>query len=331
MKVYITGIAGFLGSHLADYFIANGDQVRGCDDLSSGLASNISPEVEWSVVDITRSYNWLWNDMKGCDIVFHTAAAAYEGVSVFLPAFISENIYTGSANVFSAAIKAGVKRVVNCSSMARYGYGTAPFEEYSLCRPVDPYGLAKYSAEVLGEMLSQVHKIEFCTAVPHNIYGPRQNYWTPYRNVTAIMINRMLKGLQPVIYGDGAQKRCFSYIDDMIPAMVKMATHDHVVYPIINIGPGDNEKVTILELAELLADIIGFKLDPIFMPPRPREVLYATCADRLARTVLAFKATVSLREGLERQVKSINAPKDFAYNLIIELPGAPKTWTEKLI
>ncbi len=333
MASFITGIAGFLGSHLADYLLARGHEVSGCDDLSSGVLDNVPTSAHVEIIDITKVTE-ISNFIQGCDVVFHCAAAAYEGVSPFSPAFISHNIYTGSANIFSAAIKAGVRRIVNCSSMARYGISTPPFFESFRCQPVDPYGLAKYSAEKLLEMLSETHGIEYAIAVPHSIYGPRQNYWTPYRNVIAIMINRMLQGKQPIIYGEGNSVRCFSYVDDIVPCLAKMADHDYQSFPIINLGP-DNEDVKIIDLARMLAEIIKIPFDPIFMPPRPREVEHATCLASIARKALDFKPTVALKEGLIRQIEWIKSKgtKKFEYdNVPVEITkGCPKTWTERLV
>src|SRR6266576_7068678 len=120
MKIYITGIAGFVGSHLADYLLAMGHEVVGCDDLSTGDAENIPR----GVIELGCGFDidsLRRGDFRDVDIVFHTAAAAYEGVSNFSPSYISRNIYAGSAAVFSAAIAAGVKKIVFTSSMARYG------------------------------------------------------------------------------------------------------------------------------------------------------------------------------------------------------------------
>jgi len=333
-RIMITGIAGFLGSHLSDFFLMKGYEVIGIDDLSTGNMDNVSPLVEFHKWDINSQS--LKNLMSGCDVVVHCAAAAYEGVSVFSPSFISKNIYAGSANVFSAAIHSGVKRIVNTSSMARFGNGhPAPFRETGTCNPVDPYGLAKYSADKLLTMLAEIHGIQYSIAVPHNIYGPRQLYTDPGRNVAAIMTNRMLQGKQPIIYGDGTQVRCFSYVHDVVPFLAKMCLDDAYNGQTINLGP-DRGEVTINELAEILADIIGFKLDPIYMPGRPQEVKHATCSSDLARKILGLEESTRLRDGLTQMVNYIQkkGPKPFSYghiNLEIINDKTPKTWTDKLI
>jgi UDP-glucose 4-epimerase len=144
----------------------------------------------------------------------------------------------------------------------------------------------------------------------------------------------MLQGKQPVIYGDGGQKRCFSFVQDCVNPLVKMGTMPNVVGETINIGP-DEEYVSILELAELISDIMNFNLDPIMVPDRPKEVRYATCSADKARRLLDYRTTVTLREGLQSIIDWISAhgTKPFEYHLPIEIesPLVPETWTSRLI
>ena len=144
--------------------------------------------------------------LKGVDVVCHAAAYAHEGLSTFSPKLICSNNVTGSTSVFTAAIKNKVKRIVYCSSMARYGDIMTPFKESDRVNPVDPYGVSKVAAENILKILSKSHGIEYNIAVPHNIIGPKQRYIDPYRNVASIMINLILQDRQPTIYGDGEQK-----------------------------------------------------------------------------------------------------------------------------
>jgi UDP-glucose 4-epimerase len=218
--------------------------------------------------------------------------------------------------------------------MARYGNGPVPMVEDQPLNPVDPYGVAKYASELLVRNVCETHGIEYNIAVPHNIIGPKQKYDDPYRNVASIMINRMLQGKQPVIYGDGGQKRCFSFVQDCVNPLVKMGTLPNVTSEVINIGP-DEEYISILGLAELIAEIMNFNLDPIMVPDRPKEVRYATCSADKARRLLDYKTTVTLREGLQSIIEWISAhgTKPFEYHLPIEIdsPMVPETWTSRLI
>jgi UDP-glucose 4-epimerase len=333
--VVVTGCAGFLGSHLCDWFINHDWEVVGIDNLFGGSLENIHDYVEFHNFDITNNnIQKMASYFANSVLLIHAAASPYEGVSNFAPSYICDNIYSGSVNVFTAAIIAKVPRIVFCSSMARYGVGDPPFNEHQIPEPVDPYGISKESAERVLKNLCDTHGVDWSIAVPHNIYGPKQKYNDPYRNVASIMANRMLQNKQPIIYGNGQQKRCFSYIDDCVESLVKMGTQDNCIRETVNIGP-EEEEVTILELSETIADIIGFKLDPIFMPDRPREVKIAHCSSMKAKFLLDYKQTISLREGLVHLIDWIKekGPKPFEYHLSLEIlnKNTPRTWTDQLI
>ena len=156
-------------------------------------------------------------------------------------------IILASVSIFSAAINHKVKRIIFCSSMARYGNSQiTPFLESMKALPVDPYAISKVASEDVLINLCELNNIEWVIAVPHNIIGPRQKYDDPFRNVVSIMINRMLQSKAPIIYGDGEQKRCFSYIDDCLSCLIPMLDQKDLNKQIINIGP-DEEFVTINE------------------------------------------------------------------------------------
>lgn len=333
MRIFITGVAGFLGSHLADAMLAEGHEVVGCDNLIGGYLDNVPDGVEFYQVDCNY-LNTMNKIMKGVDIVYHTACTAYEGLSVFSPHLVCQNTYLNTVSVASAAVAQGVKRFVYCSSMARYGtQEIVPFTEDMICKPQDPYGISKLAAENLLRCLAEVHGMELVIAVPHNIIGPRQKYDDPYRNVASIMINLMLQGRQPIIYGDGTQKRCFSFVQDDIDCLKKLAFYDNVIGEVVNIGP-DEEFVTIKKLAEEIADILSFKLEPIFVPGRPQEVKLATCSADKARRLLGYHTEYSLRQGLEEMISYIEkrGTKKFRYHLDVEIMNerTPKTWTNKM-
>ncbi|MDE5820307.1 MAG: NAD-dependent epimerase/dehydratase family protein [Lachnospiraceae bacterium] len=333
MKVFITGVAGFLGSHLADAMLKEGHEVIGCDNLIGGYLDNVPDDVDFYQVDCNY-LNTMNKLLKGVDVVYHTACTAYEGLSVFSPHLVSQNTYLNTASVATAAVAQGVKRFVYCSSMARYGHQeVVPFTEDMICKPQDPYGISKVASEQLLKCLSEVHGMEVVIAVPHNIIGPRQKYDDPYRNVASIMINLMLQGRQPIIYGDGNQKRCFSFVQDDISCLEKLAFQEDVVGEVINIGP-DEEFVTINELAKTVAELLDFDLNPIYVPDRPQEVKLATCSAEKARKLLGYHTQYTLKQGLSEMIDYIKqkGPKKFRYHLDVEIVNAktPKTWTNKL-
>lgn len=332
-KIFVSGVAGFLGSHVADAMMALGHHVVGVDNMVGGEQANVNPDVEFYMADCNNTVV-MRGLMHDCEVVYHCAALAYEGLSVFSPHTVVESIVGGSTGVFSAACANRVKRIVHCSSMARYGRGSPPFVEHDAPCPLDPYGIAKVAAENILRNLCIVHGVEHVIAVPHNIIGPRQKYDDPFRNVASIMMNRMLQGKQPIIYGDGNQRRCFSFVGDCLQCLVKMGFQDGLDGEVINIGP-DEGSVTINVLAHKVADHTQFKyLTPIYMPGRPQEVRVALCASQKARRLLGYETKTSLDDGLKEMVQAMVArgPRPFKYHLPIEInsPLTPKTWTERL-
>jgi len=334
MKIFITGIAGFLGSQIAQRLVDEGHQVSGCDNLIGGYLDNVPQDVDFHQVDCTY-LNAMKKLTHGVEVVIHTACTAYEGLSVFSPHLVTHNTFQISSTVFTACAANKVKRVINCSSMARYGrQATFPFTEDMIPNPIDPYGIAKLGAEKVLEVLANVHGFEFVHLVPHNIIGVHQKYDDPFRNVAAIMINLMLRGQQPIIYGDGMQKRCFTDVRDILPSFVRALTSSDVVSQTINIGP-DEEFITIRELADVIADVLNFKnLKPIFVDPRPQEIKYAACSAAKARKILGYETHYSLKESIKEMASWIEkrGTRKFRYHLDIEILNdkTPKTWTTKM-
>ena len=332
-KILVTGVAGFLGSHLAEQLASLGHEVVGLDSMIGGYKDNIPKNIKFHNIDCC-DFEKVKIIMSKVDIVYHCAATAHEGLSVFSPYEITKNNYLASVSIFSAAVSHKVKRIIFCSSMARYGGQQTPFLESMKTSPVDPYAISKVAAEDVLINLCELNNIEWVIAVPHNIIGPRQKYDDPFRNVVSIMINRMLQGKAPIIYGDGEQKRCFSYIDDCLSCLIPMLDQKNLNKQIINIGP-DEEFVTINKIAEICSNITGANLPPIYKPGRPKEVKHATCSAEKARKLLNYKTTVSLNNGIQKTFEYIKnrGTKPFDYNIEIEINNelTPKTWTQKEI
>ena len=331
-RIFISGVAGFLGSHLADAFLAQGHEVVGNDNMIGGYLDNVPEGVEFYQFDC-NDFDKLKQHMKGVDIAYHCAATAYEGLSVFSPHLITQNIVGASTAMVSAAIANGVRRFIMCSSMARYGTNKVPFTEDMTPRPQDPYGIGKYAAELMLQNLADTHGMEWVIAVPHNIVGPRQKYDDPYRNVASIFINLMLQGRQPYIYGDGNQKRCFSFVSDDIAPLMKMADDPACVSEIINIGP-DDEFITINELAELIARLTQFDLKIEYTKGRPQEVELANCSAEKAKRLLGFEPKIKLEEGMSEMISWISnrGVRPFKYHIDLEIVNekTPDTWSKKL-
>lgn len=331
MKIWITGIAGFIGSRLAEDLIAQGHHVFGNDSLVCGSETNVPLSVNYRKVDCSDfiSMKAILTKEKP-EVLIHCAATAHEGLSTFSPSFITKNIFEASVATFSAAIAAGVKRIVYMSSMARYGRGAPPFKETDIPKPVDPYGIAKVAAEDVLKVLCESHGVKWSIAVPHNVIGVGQRYVDPYRNVAAIMINRCKQGKGAIIYGDGLQKRCFSPIADCLPSLIKMVMGE-ADSETVNIGP-DNSEITVKELAETITSLTRCNVVPMYMPDRPNEVKVAYTSSDKARELLGFKSIQSLDACLQQMVDWIE-PEPFVYDFPLEIvtDDMPITWKERLM
>jgi len=333
LRVLITGVAGFLGSHLAEKLADMKHSVVGIDNMIGGYRDNVPKNIEFHEVDCC-DLKKIKKIIKGVDVVYHCAATAHEGLSVFSPYEITKNNYLASISIFTAAVNEKVKRIIFCSSMARYGDQKTPFTENMKPKPVDPYAISKVAAEEVLANLCELNGIEWVVAVPHNIIGPRQKYDDPFRNVISIMLNRMLQGKAPIIYGDGEQKRCFSYIDDCLTCMIPMLDQKNLNKQIINIGP-DEEFVTINKVAEICSNTTGINLKPIYKRDRPREVKHALCSSDKARKFLDYKTKTNLDVGIKKTYEYIKkrGVRPFDYNIELEITNelTPDTWKNKEI
>ena len=333
MHIFITGIAGFLGSNLAEYYLKKNFKVSGCDNLVGGSIDNLNLNKVNFFKANCEDFETMKKILKNTDILCHAAAFAHEGLSSFSPVLITNNNVTGSVSVFTAAIINKVKRIVYCSSMARYGNIKIPYKEDDDCKPADPYGVSKVAAENILKILSKTHNFEYNIAVPHNIIGPRQKYDDPFRNVVSIMINLMLQKRTPIIYGDGNQKRSFSDIDDCLYCLDKLLTDPNIVSQVVNIGP-DEEFTSINELYHLLSNKLKFNLEPKYLLDRPNEIKEATCSADKARKILGYKTSVTLDKSLDKLINYIkeNGTKNFEYNYPLEINNekTPIAWKERL-
>ena len=333
MHIFITGVAGFLGSNLADYYIKKGFKVSGCDNLVGGDIENIPSKVIFYQGNCEDLDFMTRATKEKVNVLCHAAAYAHEGLSSVSPTLICSNNVTGSTSVFTAAIRNKVKRIVYCSSMARYGNIKVPFREDDKLNPVDPYGVSKVAAERILEILCRTHDVEYNIAVPHNIIGPKQKYDDPYRNVVSIMVNLMLQKRKPIIYGDGNQRRCFSDIDDCLYCLDKLITDKKIVSQVVNIGP-DEEYISINQLFEKLSNKLKFNKGAKYFEDRPNEVKQATCSSDKARKILNYKTSVKLDDSIEKVINYIKkkGTKKFKYGYILEIDNdkTPTTWKKKI-
>ena len=339
-KVLVTGVAGFMGSHLADALITDGHEVFGIDDLSGGYKENVSKECNFTLLDL-RDKEAVDSYIRKTkpEIVFHLAADATEGRSQFTPVLCVQRNLVAYIHLLTSLIRTGFDKIVLTSSMSVYGSQTPPFGETMLRKPDDIYGICKASMERVTEVMSEVYGFRYTIVRPHNVYGIRQNMADPYRNVVAIFINSLLKGKAFFIYGDGNQKRAFTYIDDCTPYLLMTGFRKDTDGEIFNIGP--DREYTINDLARIVLSCFfqdgegPEHLRPRFLPPRPMEVQEAYCSCEKARRVLGFGSHISLEEGVASMVAWAKAkgPQEPRYLDELELvtDKTPRTWVEKLI
>jgi UDP-glucose 4-epimerase len=254
-KIIITGVAGLLGSRMAEWVLENHPSyhIIGIDDLSGGYKEYVPTQVEFHALDLAKDeISSLFN---GVDIVYHFAAYAAEGLSPFIRKFNYSCNLVATANVVNACIEHQVGRLVFTSSMAVYGVGTPPFQETDIPSPIDPYGVAKFACEMDIKIAGEQHGLDWCIIRPHNVYGRNQNIWDRYRNVLGIWMYQYKKGLPFTIFGDGSQQRAFSSIDDCLVPLWKAGTDPRASKQIINIGSW--KYYSIKEASEVLKKVIG--------------------------------------------------------------------------
>ncbi len=298
-KILVTGGAGFIGSHLADYLISKNHEVTILDDLSGGLERNINAQARFVKGSITDK-GIVEKTMKNQEFVYHLAAYAAEGLSHFIRRYNYMNNLIGSINLINAAIKNKVRCFVFTSSMAVYGSAKPPFDESITPSPEDPYGAAKYAVEIDLKMAREMFGLNHVIIRPHNIYGERQFLGDPYRNVIGIWMNRIMQGKEPLIYGDGEQTRAFSYISDLIPCLAESAFIENARNEIINLGAG--KPYTLNQLAKEIKEAMNSDLGITYVEAR-KEVKHAYSTTEKSEQLLGFKDTIHLQEGLAKMAK----------------------------
>tara|TARA_Y100001937_G_scaffold124937_1_gene190648 strand:+ start:437 stop:1432 length:996 start_codon:yes stop_codon:yes gene_type:complete len=300
MKILITGVAGLLGSRLADWIVENTEhEVIGIDDLSGGYIQNVSFDVkfyQFNLLDL-RKLDQVFREERP-DIVYHFAAYAAEGLSPFIRKYNYENNLICSANLITKSINYAVKRFVFASSMSVYGNKYEPpfHEDLQQC-PIDPYGVAKFSVEQDLKIAYEQHGLEYTIVRPHNFYGINQNIWDKYRNVLGIWMYQILNNMQPTIFGDGEQKRAFSYVDDSLIPFWNASQNDKCIGEIINLG--GIKETSINEACATLLDVTGTSLKPLHLEKR-HEVKYAWSTWDKSIELLKFEHKVDLKEGLTK-------------------------------
>ena len=300
--ILITGVAGLLGSRLADYIIENHPeyQVIGIDDLSGGYLENVNPKVEFFNSNIIGdSISLIFKKYKPT-YVFHLAAYAAEGLSPFIRTFNYDNNLKATAYIVNECIKHDVKRLVFTSTLAVYGHGEGGyFNETQTPKPIDPYGVAKYACEMDIQIAGEQHGLDWCIIRPHNVYGIKQNIWDKYRNVLGIWMFQHMNNEPMTIFGDGEQTRAFSYIDDSLIPLWNAAILPEASKQIINVGGVEEHSIN--EAAAILQEIIG-SVNILHLEGR-HEVKHSIPTWQKSVDILKFEHKTNLKNGLTEMWK----------------------------
>jgi UDP-glucose 4-epimerase len=293
----VTGGAGFIGSHLCDALLQNGDRVRALDDLSTGRRENLPPDVELIEGDVADAAV-VRNAMGGVAGCFHLAAIASveRGVTDWLGTHRAN--LTGTITVFDAARATRVP-VVYASSAAVYGdVASVPIAEDAPCRPLSAYGADKLGCELHARVASHVHGVPTVGLRFFNVYGPRQDPRSPYSGVISIFGERIRRGAPIDVFGDGEQTRDFVYVVDVVAALLAAMRRPPADAPVFNVCTG--HPTSVLELAHAIAALAGVQADIRHAPPRAGEIRQSTGVPARARSVLGLQEPVPLRTGLAR-------------------------------
>lgn len=349
-KILVTGGAGFMGSHLVKHLAEQGHYVMALDNLEIGKREYVHEDADFYNIDLTDECAVrMLIEAEKPEVIYHLAAHAAEGQSVFTPCYTVQSNMIGFLNLFTSILNEGFETFVFTSSMAVYGdqstsysghsgqgKGYRPegtgFKEDMPRKPVDPYGITKADIERYLELYSKEFGFNYVIIRPHNVYGPNQSLSNPYRNVMGIWMNRIMHGKPPIIYGTGEQTRAFTYIDDVTHVIAESAWNKLAYGEIFNIG--SDEVHTVNHAADVVMNAMNFKERAIHAPERPMEVKHAWCNQEKAKAMLKYNPAISLEDGVQLMADwaTRRGPEPFKYwdeNLFDIKKKIPKVWSEQ--
>ncbi len=302
----VTGAAGFIGSHLAERLLRDGQRVRVIDNLLTGRQENLDflrsldGDLHIRIGDINE-LEALRKIVDGADYVLHQAALPSVPRSLADPLETHLHCVTGALSLFVAARDAGVKRVVYAASSSAYGDQAGDFKSESMPpAPISPYAAAKLAGELYAAAFSRSYGLETVSLRYFNVFGPRQDPRSTYAAVIPKFISAMLRDQRPTIYGDGAQSRDFTYIDNVTEGLLLACDAPGAVGETINLASGG--RVFINDLVARLNQLLGTDLAPRRGPERPGDIKHSRADIAKARALLGYEPAVSFDEGLRRTV-----------------------------
>ncbi len=290
-----------MGSHLVDSLLQMGMDVVVLDDLSGGFEDNVPDGATFvlgSILDEALIKELFARHRF--DYVYHLAAYAAEGLSHFIKGFNYRNNLLGSVNLINASVNHDIKCFVFTSSIAVYGALEPPMRESDVPVPEDPYGVAKLAVEHELRVTSHMFGLPYVVFRPHNVYGERQNLGDPYRNVVGIFMNRLMRGEELTVFGDGEQRRAFTYVGDVMPAIARSATLTAAHGQVFNVGSDD--PTTVNDLASAVMTTMGRRGEIKHVEAR-NEVHQAWSDHSRFAEVFGDVGRTSLHDGLARMAR----------------------------
>jgi len=300
-KVLVTGGGGFIGSHLVERLLGDGNEVRVLDNFATGHRANLAePDAEIELVEgDIQSYERVHNAVRGCELVLHIAALPSVPRSIQDPLTSTASNVTGTLNVLLAARDEGVRRVVFASSSSVYGpQREFPLREDAPARPISPYGVSKLAAEGYCRAFTRVYGLETVALRYFNVFGPRQDPLSQYAAVIPKFITAVLADERPVIFGDGEQSRDFTYVDNTVEGTVLAASAQGVAGETFNLACG--EATTLNQLLEQIGELSGAPVEAIHAESQPGDLSRSLADISRAREALGYEPEVDIRAGLEK-------------------------------
>lgn len=301
----VTGAAGFIGRSISQRLIQEGHHVRGVDNFSTGKHENLQglEGLDFIEGDITDAAT-MQKACQDIEVIFHEAALASVPRSVKDPVSSNHANVTGTIQVLHAAQQAKVRRVVYAASSSAYGNTpTLPKREDMLPRPISPYAVSKLTGEYYMQSFYQVYGLETVSIRYFNVFGPYQDPSSQYSGVLAKFIPQMLRGEQPVIYGDGEQSRDFTFIENVVNAnlLASQRPAHRVAGKVFNVATGN--RITLNQTVEVLRGITGYTGPVGYTAERTGDVKHSLADITAAREALGYEPTVDFPEGLRRTVE----------------------------
>jgi nucleoside-diphosphate-sugar epimerase len=304
-KYLITGVAGFIGSALAEALLERGEDVRGIDNLSTGKRSNIEPflkRMEFREADL-RDAAAMREACDGVEIIFHEGALPSVPRSVKDPATSHDSNINGTFNLLEAARATGVRRIIYAASSSAYGNQPGmPRRESMTPAPIAPYPVQKLAGELYMKSYWQVYGMETACLRYFNIFGPRQTPDSPYSGVMAKFILQMMRGETPTIFGTGEQGRDFTYVANAVSAnlLAAVAPKEKIGGRTFNVACGGRH--TLNETYGILAALLSFRHAPEYGPPRLGDITDSEADISAANEAFGYEPVVGFEEGLKRTV-----------------------------